>query len=151
MFLWLKYKLIFFFFWPCHTAYRILIPQSGLEPRATAVKAQSPNHWTAREFPQTNLFKMTVCVLGCIPWKQRLTGIQVPRIYWAPQENSERKQVQQVKEGEELSQEGSSASLALVDPWKALGHKLLCRVVPPWGRRTVSVGQWLTPGWVVTS
>ena len=33
------------------TACRILVPQPGIEPRARAVKVQSPNHWTARELP----------------------------------------------------------------------------------------------------
>ena len=30
-------------------AYEVLVPQRGTE--LSAVKAQSPNHWTAREFP----------------------------------------------------------------------------------------------------
>ena len=29
----------------------ILVPQRGIEPGATAVKAPSPNHWTGREVP----------------------------------------------------------------------------------------------------
>ena len=29
----------------------ILIPQQGIELGPWAVKAQSPNHWTARDFP----------------------------------------------------------------------------------------------------
>ena len=41
----------FFFFWPCHSAYGILVPQPGIEPRSWAVKAQTLNHWTTREFP----------------------------------------------------------------------------------------------------
>ena len=32
-------------------AFRILLPQPGIEPRPLTVKALSPNHWTAREFP----------------------------------------------------------------------------------------------------
>ena len=31
--------------------------QLGLEARPSAVGAQSPNHWTAREFPTTHSFK----------------------------------------------------------------------------------------------
>ena len=31
----------------------ILVPRPGIEPRSPAVKARSPNHWTAREFPHT--------------------------------------------------------------------------------------------------
>ena len=33
-----------------HVACRILVPQPGIEPGPLAVKAQRPNHWTAREF-----------------------------------------------------------------------------------------------------
>ena len=29
----------------------ILVPQPGIEPGPSAVKAPSPNHWSAREFP----------------------------------------------------------------------------------------------------
>ena len=29
----------------------ILVPRPGIEPRPSAVKAHSINHWTAREFP----------------------------------------------------------------------------------------------------
>ena len=48
----LLYGFFFFFFWPCPMACRILVPRSGIEPKPSAVKAQSPNHWTAREFPR---------------------------------------------------------------------------------------------------
>ncbi|XP_073653948.1 protein yippee-like 2 isoform X1 [Tursiops truncatus] len=36
--------------YPRRTACRIFVPRSGIEPRPSAVKAWSPNHWTAREF-----------------------------------------------------------------------------------------------------
>ena len=44
----------FFFFWfvlvfGCHVWLADLVPQPGIELGFTAVKAQSPNHWTARE------------------------------------------------------------------------------------------------------
>ena len=39
------------FIWPHHETEWILIPQSGVEAMPPAVKAQSPNHWTTREFP----------------------------------------------------------------------------------------------------
>ena len=45
-----------FFFWPCHAAYGILVPQPGIEPVPPAVEVRSPNHWTAREFPITFCF-----------------------------------------------------------------------------------------------
>ena len=43
--------LLLFFFWPRHAACGILVPQPGIEPGPSAVKALSPNHWTARELP----------------------------------------------------------------------------------------------------
>ena len=41
---------IYLFIWPCRRACGILVPWPGIEPVPSAVKAQSPNHWTAREF-----------------------------------------------------------------------------------------------------
>ena len=40
-----------FVFWLHLTAYEILVPQPGIKPRAPAVRAPSPDHWTAKEFP----------------------------------------------------------------------------------------------------
>ena len=40
-----------FFFFPRHSACGILVPWTGIEPGPSAVKAWSPNHWTARKFP----------------------------------------------------------------------------------------------------
>ena len=39
-----------------HVACRIWVPRSGIEPMPLAVKVQSPNHWTAGEFPSSTLF-----------------------------------------------------------------------------------------------
>ena len=36
--------------WLCPAVFRILLPSPGIEPGPPAVKARSPNHWTAREF-----------------------------------------------------------------------------------------------------
>ena len=41
----------FFFFWLCLEACGILVPWPGIEPAPSAVEVWSPNHWTAREFP----------------------------------------------------------------------------------------------------
>ena len=35
---------------------RILVPPPGIEPVPPAVEVLSPNHWTAREFPQVPFF-----------------------------------------------------------------------------------------------
>ena len=37
----------------------ILVPSPGIEPRPSAVKAQSPNHWTARELPTVGFRELT--------------------------------------------------------------------------------------------
>ena len=41
---------LFFFFFGC-MACGMLVPLPGMEPMPSAVKAQSPTHWTARGFP----------------------------------------------------------------------------------------------------
>ena len=51
--------IFFFFFWPGHATFRILVPRPGIEPRPTAVKAPSPNYRTTREFP-------TPCISDCV-------------------------------------------------------------------------------------
>ena len=48
---------IFIVVWLYCLAYEILVPQPGIEPRPSAVKVQSLNHWTTREFP-TLIFKV---------------------------------------------------------------------------------------------
>ena len=45
-------------FWLRHRACGILAPQPGIEPRPSAVKVWSPNHWTARKFPS----KLLLCL-----------------------------------------------------------------------------------------
>ena len=39
-----------FLFWPPNAACCILVPRSGIKPVPSAVEAQSPNHWIAKEF-----------------------------------------------------------------------------------------------------
>ena len=41
-------------------ASKILVPQPGIEPGCLAVKAWSPNHWTARKLPATEFFTCPV-------------------------------------------------------------------------------------------
>lgn len=38
-----------FFFWPCHVAYRILVPDQGMNPGPRQCKVRSPNHWVTWE------------------------------------------------------------------------------------------------------
>ena len=49
--------------WPIHAACKILLPPPGIEPVPSAVKVQSSNHWTTREFPPIFFFFFTVPVL----------------------------------------------------------------------------------------
>ena len=49
---WYFYFLNFLlFFWLCHAACRILVPQAGIEPTPPAMEVQNLNHWTVREVP----------------------------------------------------------------------------------------------------
>ena len=41
------------FSWLQGTTCGILVPRAGTEPRSLAVKVQNPNHWTAREIPNS--------------------------------------------------------------------------------------------------
>ena len=47
-----------FCFKPCCTVCRILVSRLGLNLGPLAVRAQSPNHWTFREFPQSRGFNI---------------------------------------------------------------------------------------------
>ena len=57
-----------FFFWLCRTPCVILVPWPGIEPGATAVKVQSPNHWIT-SIPCGNIlfgeFSLSVEKLHC--------------------------------------------------------------------------------------
>ena len=49
--IYIKNFLSFFGGGVCRTACEILIAQPGIDPRPLIMRAQSPNHLTAREFP----------------------------------------------------------------------------------------------------
>ena len=55
------YEAFFFFFFFFSffglAACGILVPWPGTEPGPSAVKAPSPDHWTAREFPYEAFFQ----------------------------------------------------------------------------------------------
>ena len=51
------FSFFFFFFWSNRVTCGILVPLSGIELRALAVKVPGPNYWTTREFPHHFLFK----------------------------------------------------------------------------------------------
>ena len=52
--------LIIFFFLAMPTTCGILVPWPGIEPRAPAVEAPSPNHWTTRKFPSDNFVRQWI-------------------------------------------------------------------------------------------
>ena len=57
------------FFWPCCMTCGILVPQPGTEQQVLKVKMQNPNHWTSREFSNTDsiLFLLAVLSLHSVP------------------------------------------------------------------------------------
>ena len=64
----------FFFFWPHWAACGLLAPRPGIKPRPPAVEAQSPNHWTTREFPDWCLLtaeRFLFCFVGLFISKYR--------------------------------------------------------------------------------
>ena len=66
--------IFFFSFRSHHEVCRILVPRPGIEPWPLAVKAPSPNHWTAREFPIIKYFKVLVHnYIDLINFSQHLT------------------------------------------------------------------------------
>ena len=50
----------FFCCWLRHVACRILVPQPMIEPRPSAMKARSPNHWTTGKFPEVTNYGAVV-------------------------------------------------------------------------------------------
>ena len=51
-------------FWPCHTACRILVPQSRIKSASPVVDVQNSNHWITREAPRLPAFKVHSTVFG---------------------------------------------------------------------------------------
>ena len=63
-------------------AYRILVPQPGMEPGTPAVEALSPNHWNTREFSYNHfLFKREFRTSLVVQWlRPKREGIFFPFI-----------------------------------------------------------------------
>ena len=61
------YDILFYFFtfWPCHAVCRILLLHSEIELRPSGVRAQSLNHWTAREVP-VSIFIIKMYIMQCV-------------------------------------------------------------------------------------
>ena len=55
-------KSSFLKFWSHRAAWGILVPWPGTEPVAKAVEVPSPNHWTAREFPDFSMLSYSLLV-----------------------------------------------------------------------------------------
>ena len=81
------FRFLFFgsFFWPCHAACGILVPQPGVELVPPAVEVQSINHWTAREFPYFLKFlKMLFLWEVCVHFSDNLVFEKPPDFITAP-------------------------------------------------------------------
>ena len=52
-----SFFLLLIYFLPHYLACGILVPQTGIEPRSSAMKVPCPKHWTAREFCTSYFFK----------------------------------------------------------------------------------------------
>ena len=65
---------LFFFKLRC-TACGILVPQPGIEPWPLAMRVMSPNHWTAREFPNLSVWLQRGVEYKC---RQHFTAA----LYW---------------------------------------------------------------------
>ena len=65
---------LFWFFWPCHAACGILVPQQGIEPVPPAWDVQSLNHWTATEVPHHTILtdNFLVHLFVCHPCPQNV-------------------------------------------------------------------------------
>ena len=50
---WRELRLFFFPLWQYCSACGILVPRAGIKQSPAAVRGQSPNHWTTREFPSS--------------------------------------------------------------------------------------------------
>ena len=74
--------LFFFFFWPRCAACGILVPPPEIKPGSPALEAWSPNHWTAREFPETLLFailhKKKYSEVKKVPWTESQESLVFP-------------------------------------------------------------------------
>ena len=55
-----------FSFWLHLEACGILVPQPGIEPVFPAVQVWSPNHWTAREFPEIYIYFSYCFEIWCV-------------------------------------------------------------------------------------
>ena len=70
-----------FFFWLCHEAFRILVPQPGIEFVPPALGAWSLNHWTTREVPKWTNFKWLFFLIIAFIFRERGSQIHsVPGI-----------------------------------------------------------------------
>ena len=69
----------FFFFWPGQAACGILVLRPGIEPGPPEVKAQSSNHWTAREFPAAPFYSFLMWLLEKFLLYRRLTWFSIGR------------------------------------------------------------------------
>ena len=72
--------LSFFFFLPHHAGFGILVPQRGVKPRPSAVKAESLNHWTIREVPLLKYFKANSSHHVILPYVIQKVSLKIQQL-----------------------------------------------------------------------
>ena len=58
----LYFKSSYYYFWPHHTAYGILVSWPGIKPVPPALEAQSPSHWTTKEVPESGKHSFIIVI-----------------------------------------------------------------------------------------
>lgn len=71
------------FFWPCHMAYEIIVPWSGIEPVPPVLETENFNHWTAGEVLPTILGYWKTVFKGKMPINYVKEEIKALRKYWS--------------------------------------------------------------------
>ena len=78
------------FFLPHCTACWIFVPQPAIESRSSAPRAQSPNHWSTREFPEPHccffsfIFNWRIIAFQCCADFRHTTTWIIPRHTYVP-------------------------------------------------------------------
>ena len=69
------------FFQPHHAACGILVPQPGIEPGPSTVKARDPNHWTSMEIPDSAFLVNSEMMLMLFDTDHILNSIDIGYFY----------------------------------------------------------------------
>ena len=73
-----------FFFWPCHAACKIFLPEPGIEPMPLVMAAQSLNHQATREVPVYIYFLTLSVKRAQKPWHPSSKCTHLAHRSWFP-------------------------------------------------------------------